>query len=77
MNLTNRITYILQDSTGRPIKGRFYQIELLITTKPDIYLVERVLRKMGNKRLVKWLGFPNDQNSWIDKSYCELVVVKI
>ena len=68
VNVTNPVTYILEDMNGRSIKGCFYQMELLKTKNPDVYLVEKVLRKKGNQRFVKWLGLPNDQNSWIDKS---------
>lgn len=34
----------------------------------DVYLVERILRKSVNKFYVKWLGFNNTHNSWINKT---------
>lgn len=61
-------TYLLQDSRGRPILGAFYSQELQKTKYPDVYLVERVLKKKNNKCYVKWLGLPCSENSWIDKS---------
>lgn len=65
--LTNPVTYLLNDSQGNSIKGGFYEYELQKTKHPDVFLVEKVLRKKGNKEFVKWLGFDNTHNSWIDK----------
>lgn len=61
-------TYQLQDYQDKPIAGGFYEEELLKTKYPDIYLVEKVLKKRGNNIYVKWLGFDNSHNSWIKKS---------
>jgi len=33
----------------------------------DVYLIEKVLRKKGDKFYVKWFGFDNTHNSWIHK----------
>lgn len=68
VNSTNPTTYLLIDARNRPILGSFYTEELQKTKHPDIYLVERVIKKKGNKILVKWLGLPPEENSWIDKS---------
>ena len=66
--LTNPVTYLLVDSQGNSIKGGFYEHELQKTKHPDVFLVEKVLRRKGNKEFVKWLGFDvNNHNSWIDK----------
>lgn len=68
VNITNPTTYILEDMNGQPIKGCFYEYEIQKTKYPDVYLVERVIRRRGNKVYVKWLGFSNDHNSWIKKN---------
>lgn len=65
---TNPVTYLLEDFEGHPIKGGFYDKELLKTKYPQDYLIEKVLKKKGNKYFVKWLGFPEKHNSWINKS---------
>ncbi|MVN24217.1 hypothetical protein GO639_03450, partial [Staphylococcus aureus] len=52
----------------QPIRGFFYEEELLRTENPDVYLIEKVLKKRKNKVYVKWLGLPSEQNSWIDES---------
>lgn len=65
MQITNPATYILEDLKGQPVAGGFYEQELQKTKYPDIYLVEKVLRRKGNKVYVKWLGI--DERSWINK----------
>lgn len=67
VKLTNPVTYLLQDLSGQPIEGGFYIEELQKTKHPNHYLIERVIRRQGNKLYVKWLGFDNSFNSWINK----------
>lgn len=68
VQITNPVTYKLEDMRGQPIEGGFYEQELQKTMHHDIYLVEKVLRKKGNKVYVKWLGLDKSHNSWIDKT---------
>lgn len=68
VQLTNPTTYLLEDMSGRPIRGSFYQEELQKAKHHDVYLVEKVLRRKGNKVYVKWLGFDKSHNSWIAKT---------
>ncbi|KAJ3646934.1 hypothetical protein Zmor_024491 [Zophobas morio] len=63
---TNPVTYLLEDSDGRPIKGSFYNYELQKTKYSDVYLIEKVVRRKGGKIFVKWLGLPQEKNSWIN-----------
>lgn len=60
--------YYLQDLKGNPIKGCFYEQELIQANNPDIYLVEKVLKRKGNKVSVKYLGFGDEENQWISIS---------
>ncbi|XP_025157457.1 uncharacterized protein LOC112589235 [Harpegnathos saltator] len=55
------------NSRGKSIAGGFYEHELHSVINPDVYLVEKVLRRQGDKVYVKWLGFDNSHNSWIQK----------
>lgn len=64
---TNPVTYLLKDSKGTSIAGGFYQHELLSTINPDVYLVEKVLRRKNDMVYVKWLGLDKSHNSWIHK----------
>lgn len=67
VNLTNPRTYRLKDVDSRPILGDFYELELQKVKYPDVYLVERIIRRQKNKVFIKWLGFSHDHNSWVDK----------
>lgn len=63
---TNPTTYLLKDYRNEPVLGAFYREEMQKTKYPDFYLVEKVLRRRGKKAFVKWLGFSNEHNSWVD-----------
>lgn len=62
---TEPYTYLLSDMKNQEIKGGFYEEELQKVKYPDVYLVEKVLKKKGNKVYVRWLG--TGDYSWIDK----------
>ncbi|XP_024887582.1 uncharacterized protein LOC112464679 [Temnothorax curvispinosus] len=64
---TNPVTYLLEDYRGKSVAGAFYEYELHRVTYPDVYLVEKVLRRRGDEVYVKWLGFDESHNSWIHK----------
>lgn len=64
---TDPITYKLVDLNDGEIKGTIYAEELQLVKNPNIYLVERIIRSIGNKVFVKWLGFDSSHNSWIDE----------
>ena len=49
---TNPITYNLIDGEGQPIYGVFYSEELQKARHPDVFLVEKVLKRKGDKELV-------------------------
>ena len=61
-------TYMLKDYRNDTIVGSFYEQELLKVQNPDVCLIEKVMKRNGNKIFVKWLGFDNSHNSWINKS---------
>ncbi|KAJ8914355.1 hypothetical protein NQ315_011343 [Exocentrus adspersus] len=68
VKITNPTTYLLEDMRGQTIQGAFYAEELQKTTNPDVYLVEKVLKRKGQKVYVKWYGLDKSHNSWIDKN---------
>lgn len=57
----------MQDLDGQDIAGGFYEQEIQPTKYPHIYLIEKILRKDKNRYYVKWLGFDNKFNSYINK----------
>lgn len=61
-------TYTLRDERGNILKGGFYEEELSKTSYNNTFLVERILKRKGNKVLVRWLGFDPSHDSWIDSS---------
>ena len=37
--------------------------------------IEKVIRKNGDKLYVKWKGYDNSFNSWIDKKRCSVILL--
>ena len=62
--------YRLVDWHGDSLDGTFYEPELqkVIVSADKTYRVETELRRRNNGRevLVKWFGYPESFNSWID-----------
>ena len=51
------------------IKGQFYEKELqLIKNTTEEYIIEKILKTNKNKIYVKWRGYDNSFNSWINKN---------
>lgn len=71
VQLTQPATYMLKDYQDNEIKGAFYELELQKVKHSDVYLIEKILKKRGNKLFVKWLGFDNTHNSWVNKNDVE------
>lgn len=65
---TDPITYLLSDYQGNEINGSVYEHELLLVKHPDLYLVEKILRRKGKQAYVKWLGFDSSHNSWVNEN---------
>ena len=52
--------------TGEPITGSFYEKELQKTSQ-ERFKVEKVIKRKVDKLYVKWKGYDNSFNSWVDK----------
>ena len=59
-------TYVISDLNGEQIIGTFYEKELQATNQQKIR-VEKVIKRKDDKLYVKWKGYNNLFNSWIDK----------
>ena len=59
-------TYVVGDLNGEEIYGSFYEKELQKTSQGK-FTIEKVLKRKGDKLYVKWKGYDNCFNSWIDK----------
>ena len=68
VNKSNVITYQLKDMNDKIIKGIFYEKEVQLTKNTTgEYIIEKVLKTKGNKIYVKWRGYNNNFNSWLNK----------
>ena len=59
-------TYVVSDLNGEEIIGSFYEKELQKTSQEKIR-IEKVLKRKDDKLYVKWKGYDNCFNGWIDK----------
>ena len=59
-------TYVVSDLNGEEITGSFYEKELQKTSQEN-FRIENVLKRKGDKLYVKWKGYDNRFNSWINK----------
>ena len=58
--------YFINDLNGEEIIGTFYENELQ-GTRQNVFRIEKVIKRKGDKLYVKWKGDDNYFNSWIDK----------
>ena len=67
---TSPITYKLKDLSNELINGSFYLEELVETTKPDFFLINKIIKSKtrNNKKqyFVSWQGYDDSFNSWIE-----------
>ena len=59
-------TYVINDLNGKEIIGTFYEKELQKANQQE-FRIEKVIRKKDDKLCVKWKGYDNSFNSWINK----------
>ena len=59
-------TYFVSDLNGEKITGSFYEEELKKNNQKE-FKIEKVLKRKGDKLYVKWKGYDNSFNSWINK----------
>ena len=60
--------YEINDLNGEKTTGSFYEKELQKTNQKE-FRIEKVIRKKGDKLNVKWKGYNDSFNSWINKNY--------
>ena len=59
------MTYKITDYNGVEIQGSFYEQELQKTAQ-DTIRIEKVLKRHGDKCLIKRMRYPKSFNSWND-----------
>ena len=67
---SNVISYKIKDMNNEIIQGIFYEKELqLLKIKEDgLYIIEKIIKKVGDRYLIKWRNYSNEFNSWINKN---------
>ena len=60
-------TYVINDLNGKEIIGTFYEKEAQKTNQQGFRIEQVIKRKRKKKLYVKWKGYDNSFNSWIDK----------
>ena len=58
--------YVISDLNGGKIAGSFYE-KVLQKNSPEQFRTEKVIKRKGDKLYVKWKGYDDSFNSWIDK----------
>ena len=61
-------TYVINDFNGEEIMGTFHEKELQKTNQEE-FRIEKVIKRKDDKMYVKWKGYDNSFNSWIDEKY--------
>ena len=59
-------TYVINDLNGKKIAGSSYEKELQKTNQKE-FRIEKILKRKGDELYVKWKGYSNSFNSWINK----------
>ena len=67
---SNVISYKIKDMNNEIIQGIFYEKELQLSKMKEdgLYIIEKIIRKVGNKYLVKWKGYDDSFNSYVNKN---------
>ena len=58
-------TYVINDLNGEETIETFYEKELQRTNQ-EKFRIEKVIKNKGDKLYVKWKGYDNSFNNWID-----------
>ena len=51
---------------GEPTTGTFYEKEMQKASQ-ETFRIEKIIKRKGDKLYVKWKGYDNSFNSWINK----------
>ena len=62
---TSPVTYKIAHLNLEEIMGTFYETELQKTSQ-ELFRIEKVIKRGKKKSLVKWKGYSDDFNSWVD-----------
>ena len=63
---TNPITYNTPDYNDEEIQGTFYEQELQKSSQ-EVSRIDKIVKTGKTQILVKWKGYPESLNSWVDE----------
>ena len=66
----NPTVYYLEDLNNEPVTGVFYREELIPTHLPEYFQIDVLKSRTINRRkqfFVRWRGYPDSFNSWVDE----------
>ena len=58
-------TSVISDLNGEKIGGSFYEKKLQNTSQ-EKFTIEKLIKRKGDKLYIKWKGYDNSFNSWIN-----------
>lgn len=61
------VTHLLNDYIGIVLKAGVYEHEISKSHVGDVYLVEKVLQRKGDRLLLHWFGFDGNDDTRIRK----------
>lgn len=67
-NVKKPPVYKLQDHDGNVMPRTYYTEEITPVKFPDLWLIEKILARKGNKVKVRWLGLTKDDDEWVNKN---------
>ena len=64
------MTYKTTDMNNENIQGIFYEKELQLSEMKEdgLYIIEKIIKKVGDKYHIKWRNYSIEFNSWINKN---------
>ena len=66
MILVRRSFFAISDLNGEEITESFYEKELQSTNQQK-FRIDKIIKRKGDKLYVKWKGYNDSFNSWINK----------